>query len=154
MRSLSILIRLLVVWCFFEIHFAQQHPGVFSGAFTEGKCYTPFCYCKEKNGFVEEMICASRKLEEWPVAFDVRYYRLTTLNLAFNRKLNRLPVASTLKEQLPVIERLVLTKSDLSDNCYITDLFRQQGVIVENPDCPGEYDYLFLFISCWFQHLD
>ena len=138
MKLFSAFVRFLVFCSLFEINCGQQHEGVFSGKYIEGKCYKPFCYCKEKNGFVEEMICSSRKLDKWPVAFDQRYTRLTTLNLAFNRGLKRLPVVSALKEQLPVIERLVLTKSGLSDNCFVTDLFRQQEIIVDNPDCPGE----------------
>ena len=130
----------LIIVCVCIVHSRPiHHEGLFQGLFVEGKCHVPHCRCVESRGMVQQMICDSRKLTEWPIEYDEKFSVLRILNLGYNRGLVAMPSISSIPEQLPALQKLVLTGSGLSGNCHFTDMFRNYGITVENANCPGKF---------------
>ena len=130
---------LLVVFC--SLHASEEkpirHPGFFRGLLAEGICPLPHCKCEESAGLIVEIICHSGKLSEWPVEFDEQFSGLKVLNLAYNRGLMKTPSITSIESQFPRLEKLILTKTGLANNCHFSDMFRNYGITVVNPECPG-----------------
>ena len=128
----------LIIVCVCIVHSRPiHHEGLFQGLFVEGKCHIPHCRCVEREGIVQQMICDSRKLTKWPIDYDKKFSALRILNLGYNRGLAEMPSISSIPEQLPALQKLILTGSGLSNNCHFTDMFRNYGITVENSNCPG-----------------